>query len=48
MPYENRDPKLDHNIDNHPYGDNGGLGDLGLRVWGLGGLGDLGDLGLRV
>ena len=23
MPYYNRDPKRDHNFDNHPYRDNG-------------------------
>ena len=35
MPYYNRDPKTDHNFDNHPYGDNGKMETaiIGFRVY---------------
>ena len=39
MPYYNRDPKRDHNFDNHPHG-------KGWRVkWKLGHFGSNGDIG---
>ena len=32
MPYDNKDPKRDHNFDNHPYAEKGMYG-KGKKIW---------------